>query len=374
MRTVVISGTGLHTPPDSISNEELVTSFNAYVDAHNREHEEAISRGDRAPLEYSSAEFIEGVSGIQSRFVIEKNGILDPERMAPDIPERPDDALSVQAELAVASARPALEAAGKSPAEIDAVLVACSSLQRPYPAMAAEVQSALGMEGFGFDMNVACSSATFAIKTAADMISSGNANAVIVVSPEICTGHLNLRDRDSHFIFGDASTSVVVEAQDTCRVPGAFRIVGTKLATQYSNNLRNNFGFLNRCAPETLDEADRLFHQRGHVVFKEVVTLVSRLIVAHLDELGYGSADLKRTWLHQANRNMNDLIGRNVWGRRPTREESPLILDRYANTSSCASIIAFHEFNEDLSPGDLGVLCSFGGGYSVGSIVLQKVS
>ena len=374
MRKVVLSGSGLYTPPATISNEELVTSFNTYVDTHNRTHADAIARGERERLESSNVDFIERVSGIRNRFVIEKEGILDPERMVPDIPERPTGELSVQAELAVASAKPALAAAGKSPSEVDAVIVACSSLQRPYPAMAVEVQHALGCGGFAFDMNVACSSATFAIRLAAGMIADGNADTVLVVSPEICSGQINFRDRESHFIFGDASTSVVVEAQDTCRAPGAFEILGSKLVTQFSNNLRSNFGFLIWSAPEGIGKPDKLFHLRGQSVFKEVVPLVSGLILDHLHELGYGPADLKRTWLHQANRNMNDLIARKVWGREPSPAESPLALARYANTSACASIIVFHEFRDDLSEGDLGVLCSFGGGYSAANIVLKKVN
>ncbi len=93
-------------------------------------------------------------------------------------------------------------------------MCAASNMQRAYPAMAIEVQQALGIEGFAFDMNVACSSATFGIKTAADFIATGSAEAVLMVNPEICSGHLNFRDRDSHFIFGDVATAVIVERAD----------------------------------------------------------------------------------------------------------------------------------------------------------------
>jgi beta-ketodecanoyl-[acyl-carrier-protein] synthase len=95
------------------------------------------------------------------------------------------------------------------------VLVACSNMQRAYPAMAVEVQDALGIDGYGFDMNVACSSATFGIQQAVAAVQSGQARAVLVLNPEITSGHLNWRDRDSHFIFGDACTAIIVEAADT---------------------------------------------------------------------------------------------------------------------------------------------------------------
>lgn len=143
-----------------------------------------------------------------------------------------------------------LQRAGKTAADIDGVIVACSNLQRAYPAIAIEVQEALGIAGFGFDMNVACSSATFGIQNAANSIQLGQARAILMVNPEVCTGHLNFRDRDSHFIFGDAATAVILERADLATSAHQFDVVSTKLLTKFSNNIRNNFGFLNRTAEE----------------------------------------------------------------------------------------------------------------------------
>ena len=168
MHNVVISGTGLYTPANSISNEELVQSFNTYVAQFNADNAEAIERGEVEALTESNAAFIEKASGIKSRFVMDKDGILDPQRMTPRLPERSNDEWSVLCEMAVGAAKQALERAGRTAADIDGVIVACSNLQRPYPAIAIEVQEALGIEGFGFDMNVACSSATFGIQAAAN--------------------------------------------------------------------------------------------------------------------------------------------------------------------------------------------------------------
>src|SRR5690606_23058860 len=153
-----------------------------------------------APLAESSVEFIEKASGIGSRHVVDKAGILDPAHMAPRLRERGNDELSILAEIGVAAAKDALARAGRDAADVDAVLCAASNMQRPYPAMAIEIQQALGIDGFAFDMNVACSSATFGIQTAADYVRAGHAKSVLVVNPEICSGHLNWRDRDSHFI------------------------------------------------------------------------------------------------------------------------------------------------------------------------------
>lgn len=373
MSDVVISGTGLYTPAQSISNEELVISFNTWVERFNADNAAAIADGSIPPMQPSSAEFIEKASGIKARYVVDKAGILDPERMVPRIPERPDSSPSVQCEMSVAAAREAMAQAGKTAADIDAVIVACSNLQRPYPAIAVEVQDALGIQGYGFDMNVACSSATFGIQQARDSILSGSARCVLILNPEICSGHLNFRDRDSHFIFGDVCTAIIVEADTTATAAERYRIIDTKLQTLFSNNIRNNFGFLNRGAEEGVGKPDKLFVQEGRKVFKEVCPAVAKQISEQLQHLDIAPDALKRLWLHQANLSMNHLIARKVLGRDATAEEAPTILDEYANTSSAGSVIAFHKHRGDFTSGDLGVLCSFGAGYSIGSVILQRV-
>lgn len=372
MHKAVISGTGLYTPANSISNEELVVSFNAYVQQFNADNAEAIERGEVAALTESNAAFIEKASGIKSRYVIDKAGILDPQRMTPRIPERSNEEWGILCEMAVGAAKEALQRAGKTVADIDGVIVACSNLQRAYPAVAIEVQAALGINGWGYDMNVACSSATFGIQAATTAIQTGQARAVLMVNPEICTGHLNFRDRDSHFIFGDAATAVIVERADLATSQHQWDIVGTKLLTQFSNNIRNNFGFLNRTAEEGIGAPDKLFVQEGRKVFKEVCPMVAELIAAHLDENQLNVSDVKRFWLHQANLNMNLLIARKLLGRDAEEGEAPVILDTYANTSSAGSVIAFHKNQDDLPSGALGVLSSFGAGYSIGSVILRK--
>jgi len=369
----VISATGLFTPADAISNEELVLSFNAWVAAHNAANAEAIAAGEIQSASPSSVEFIEKASGIRSRFVLSKASILDPAIMAPRLPERQNEDISVLAEIAIAAGRDALARAGRDVAEVDAVICACSNLQRPYPAIAIEVQQALGIDGFAFDMNVACSSATFGIQTASDFVRSGSARSVLVVNPEICSGHLNWRDRDSHFIFGDVATAILIERQDMAPA-GHWGILGSRLKTEFSNSIRNNFGFLNRTAPETRDAVDKLFVQEGRKVFREVVPMVSGMIADHMAELDLASADLRRLWLHQANAGMNRLIAGKVLGHEATADESPTVLDTYANTSSAGSIIAFHLHSDDLEAGDTGLICSFGAGYSAGTVFVRKAA
>ena len=371
--TPVISATGLYTPAESISNAELVESFNAYVAGFNAEHAAAIAAGEVTELAPSSVEFIEKASGIKARFVMSKASLLDPAVMAPRWPERSNDEISVLAEMGIKAAQDALARAGRDASQVDAVLCAASNMQRAYPAMAIEIQQALGIEGFAFDMNVACSSATFGIQTAADFIRSGSARSVLVVSPEICTGHNNMRNRDSHFIFGDVATAVLVEARELAPATH-WEIVGTRLKTVFSNNIRNNFGFLNCATPESIGAPDKLFVQEGRKVFKEVVPMVAAMIGEHAGDLGLDQAALRRLWLHQANQGMNRLIAQRVLGHEASEDESPTVLDSYGNTSSAGSIIAFHRHSDDLKAGDTGVICSFGAGYSAGTVFVRKVA
>jgi beta-ketodecanoyl-[acyl-carrier-protein] synthase len=376
MHQVVISGTGLYQPPHIISNAELVLAFNAYADLQNAEHAVAIAAGERTAITHSSVEFIEKASGIKQRYVLEKDGVLDPTRMYPRFAERADDQLSLMAEIAVDAALKALAAAGKKPADVDTVLCASANMQRPYPAMAVEIQAALGAGGYGFDMNVACSSATFAIEQAVNAVRSGASKCVLIVNPEITSAHLEWRDRDCHFIFGDVCTALIIERAATATAADQWDIVSTHLATQFSNNIRNNFGFMNRAEDSDPLARDKTFRQEGRKVFKEVVPIAAAHIEAHLATLEQTPAEVRRFWLHQANLGMNQLIIKKLIGESMGSSGSdvaPLILDTYANTASAGSIIAFHEHRADLVAGDLGVICSFGAGYSVGSVIVRKL-
>jgi beta-ketodecanoyl-[acyl-carrier-protein] synthase len=369
---VVMSGTGLWTPKHSITNEELIDSYNDYSDKFNAQNADKIAAGEIAAKPHSSAEFVEKASGIKSRYIYEKEGVLDINRMRPLIAERDDDQISNQGEIAVAAARKAMKAANKTADDIDAVIVSCAYVQRSYPAIAIEVQAELGIKGFGFDMLVACSAATFGMHRAYEMIKAQTAKTVLVINPELVSPQVNYTDRDSHFIFGDVATAIVLEGEDTVTSDNAFNVLSTKAFTQFSSNIRSNHGYLNRANDTDPYGADKLFHQEGRKVFKDVCPLAAEHIRAHLAKHDLIPKDLKRWWLHQANINMNTLISKRLLGRVATLEEAPIVLDRYANTASAGSVIAFNLYNKDLVKGDIGILCSFGAGYSIGSLLVQK--
>lgn len=377
MSNIVISGTGLFTPPHVITNDELVEAFNAYVDEYNREHSEGIETGDIDPLQHSTSEFIEKASGIKQRYAMIKEGILDTKRMMPSVPRREVDELAITAEMSVAAARQALERAGKAPGEIDLVIYGSSTSERPWPAVAVEIQKELGCNGYAFDMTVACSTATFALSTAVDAVLSGSATCALVVNPEYATPQIDYRDRDTHFIFGDVATACVVEKEETASGENVFRVIDRKLKTKFSNNIRTNVSYLVRHEADiTLErffEHDQFFNQFGRKVYKELLPMIRDFVKGQLEASEVEISKVRRMWLHQANLNMNKYVARELLGHEPSFLESPVILDEFANTASAGSIIAFHKYQDDFASGDIGILCSFGAGYSIGSFILEKV-
>jgi len=356
-----ITGAGVWHPEHVLTNAELCVAFNEFVRRAN-------AAGAQPPLKESSPEFIERASGIQRRYIVDKTGVLDPERMCPNVPERPDDQLSVQAEFAVHAISRALAAAGRVGEDVDLVVCGTSMLQRSYPAIAIEVQHAIGAHGLGFDLTLGCASATAAIQVATTSVQAGLAKCAVVVSPELMSAHNNWRERDGHFLFGDASVALVIEPVR----PGAWEILSVRAMSRFSSNIRNNFGFMNRLDPATQLGADKLFYQQGRRVYKDVVPMAAKFIADHVQAHGIAPGEVSRYWLHQANQNMNELIAERILGRPATRAEAPVIIDTYGNTASAGAAIAFTEHNADLGTGSYGLLAAFGAGYSVGSVVMQR--
>lgn len=367
----VLTGSGAHVPPHSVSNEELCATYNVWASRENERNAAAIAAGEVEPLRESSPSYIDKVSGIRARRFVDASGVLDPDRMFPDLPDRPDDQLSLQAELAKGAALRALESAGRHGEEIDLLIVGSSSLQRPYPAIAIELQRELGVRGFAYDISVGCASATYAIQLASEAIRTGSARRALVCAPEIPSAYSNFRNRDSHFILGDAAGAVVVERLEDAQQ--GFEILATTAFSSYSGAVRNNGGFLNRGDIGRRDDPDKLFYQDGPRVFRDIVRLVPRFLRDQLTTLGLEPDDVSRFWLHQANGRMNDAIATRLVGGEVTTDRVPSVLAELGNTASAGALLAFESANRDLERGAIGVLCAFGAGYTIGSQILRKI-
>lgn len=374
MQRVIISGIGVEIPESTITNEELVASFNEWIDLQNAERS---AKGEPL-LAKSNTDFIVYASGVKNRHVHTRDGILDVERMAPRIPPRGDDELSVMAEFGVISARRALEHAGVSdPSSVDMVICAASHQQRPYPAVAVEIQKALGASGAAFDMSLGCSSAAAGLHIATNLVRTGAQKRVLVVTPEIITAHLNFRDRQTHFIFGDAAATMVVEAIEEGDVrSGRFEVMDTRSWTQFSNNIRSNFGFLIRSGQEdtsVVNMEGNMIKQVGNKVFKEVTVAAHKFIENFLADHDMTVEDVRRYWLHQANGRMNAMIMKLTLGHEADADRAPMVLEKLGNTAAAGAVVALKQYHEDMKPGEFGMLCAFGAGYSIGGALLKKM-
>ncbi len=376
MAGIVISGSGVYTPPDAVSNEELVKSLNEHSENWNKENAEAIAAGELEERKPSSSPFIEKASGIKSRYMMEPKGAVEVGRMYPYTPElAPENPMGTptQVKMAVYAAEKALAEAKRSGKEIDLVILSSSAQERIVPSMACEIQSILEAKGFAFDMGMACSSATFGISTAYDSINSGMANKALVITSEYLTPVMNYEDRDSHFIFGDCAVAVVLEREDETISDTVFKINSRKLETEYSPNIQVPFGIRALVEREDIHHPKFRFKQHGRTVFRELLPKVISLINGEMEKGSRTVDDYKRFWLHQANINMNDLATKKIFGKETTQEEAPIILDEYANTAGAGCIIAFHKYKSDFEKGDLGILCSFGASYSIGCFEVEKL-
>ena len=369
MSEIYIAGTGIWYPDDSISNDEIVESFNAYVDSFNDANKDAINNNKVLKLEYSSTEFIEKASGIKTRYVIDKKGILDINKMMPSVVHEDASKMSIHAEVGIKAALKALENAKMSASDIDAVILGTSHAARNYPSVAIEIQNELGIKGYAYDMLVGCSSTTFAINNAISDISSGVANNVLVINPEISTPFVNYAKRDIHFIFGDGCVATVVSKNINSN---SFKVIDRKLVTKFSNNIRSDWSYLARAASDEKSYEDLLFYQNGNSVFKEVCPMVAKFILDQLDKNELSHKEIKKFWLHQANARMVNLIVSKIIGSNDFDTSlAPLPIEKFGNLASAGSMFAFNLHN-DLQPGEKGLICSFGAGYSVCSIIVEK--
>ena len=248
MSDVHIAGTGIWFPEDIITNDEIVSSFNSYVDNFNNHNKNDIEKGNIEAMEYSSSAFIEKASGIKTRHVIDKKNILDINTMMPRVVHEDESRLSIHAKAGIDAAKKAMDQANVGPDDIDGVILGTSHAARNYPSVAIEIQNELGIQGYAYDMLVGCSSTTFAINNAYSDIASGLANTVLVINPEISTPFVNYAKRDIHFIFGDGCVATVISNNKKSNI----LFLNAGIGSDFYGYKGNGFLFRTPCGNNTL--------------------------------------------------------------------------------------------------------------------------
>lgn len=262
--------------------------------------------------------------------------------------------------MGAAAARQALEMAGTSAADVDAVIVATATPDNAFPSVAVRMMHALGVtHGFGFDVSAACSGFVYALATANAFMTSGQAKRVLVVGTEVYSRILDWEDRATCVLFGDGAGAVLLEAQENAERG----LLSTHLHAdgQYGDLLYVSGHSREQCG---------VLKMQGREVFRHAVAKLSESVDEALAANGLAAEDVKWLVPHQANLRIIDGMARKL---RLPPERVVITVDRHANTSAASIPLALNEAirDERIKVGDLVLMEALGGGLTWGSALLR---
>lgn len=315
-----IIGTGSYLPVRVVSNEEL------------------------APTLRSSPARIRRLSGIQTR------------RWARD-----DEASS---DMAVVAGRRALEAADCAASSIDAVILSTTSPDMAFPSTACLVQRKLGCRPVGaFDVSASCSGFLYGLSMAQAMIQSGQVKTCLVMASEVKSRSLDPQDAATALLFGDGAGAVILRGEDV-QSPEWRGILGIRLyadGAQHALIRVPSGGSRTPLSSDTVQKREHTLRMHGASLFRIAVRRIEQAVLEVLKEFGLRPGDLKQVVLHQANGRILSHVAERL-GIDQSRLAS--VIERYGNTSSASLPIALDDAvrGGTISPGDLVLLGSFGGG------------
>jgi 3-oxoacyl-[acyl-carrier-protein] synthase-3 len=290
-------------------------------------------------------------------WIVERTGIRQRHRVRDDQPV---------SDLAVEAARRALAAAGRTPDEVDLIIVATTTPDLTFPAVATIVQRKLGCPvGVAFDVQAVCSGFVYALSVADGFVARNRSKVALVIGAETMTRLMDWTDRGTCVLFGDGAGAVVVEpgeGQGTTADRGllgfALRADGTKQELLYVDG-----------GPSTNGQVGKL-RMQGNQVFRHAVVNISEAIVAAAADAGVEVASVDWFVPHQANLRILQGVAKRVG-----IDENKVIttLDRHANTSAASIPLALDQGVRDgrIKPGQLLLLEAMGGGLTWGACVLR---
>lgn len=256
--------------------------------------------------------------------------------------------------LAGKAAQRALENAGVSPEEIDAIIVATSSGDYAFPNTASLVQAHIGAEHAAcFDISAACTGFIYAFSIADAYIKSGMYKKILVIGTEVMSSLVDWKDRSVCVLFGDGAGAVVLGESET----------GKSMTRLHSNGLKG----MVLTAGKTKEEYIKM---DGQEVFRFAVKKVPESIEEVLTEAKVSREEIKYFILHQANVRIIEAVAKRL---KMTTEKFPVNLQNYGNTSAASIPILLDELNRNhqLNEGDMLMLSGFGAGLSWGSTLLK---
>lgn len=269
-------------------------------------------------------------------------------------------------DLGVHAARAALDKAGLQPDDLDGIVLATSTPDFTFPAVATMVQSGLGMtRGFAFDVQAVCAGFVFALANADALIRSGQADRILVIGAETFSRIMDWSDRSTCVLFGDGAGAVVLEAQEGKGDNSDRGILACDLNSdgQYRDLLYVDGGV------STTGTAGQL-RMQGNLVFRHAVEKLTKTAHTALDKAGLTPADVDWLVPHQANLR---IISATAQKMGLPMEKVVLTVADHGNTSAASIPLALSVADAEgrFKPGDLLVTEAIGGGLSWGSAILR---
>jgi 3-oxoacyl-[acyl-carrier-protein] synthase III len=268
--------------------------------------------------------------------------------------------------LAAKAARAALANAGLEAADIDLIVVATSTPDYTFPAVATQVQAELGItHGVAFDVQAVCSGFVFAVTTADKFLVSGSHKRALVIGAETFSRILDWTDRTTCVLFGDGAGALVLEAVPS---DGALNSPGV-ISTQLRSDGRHRAKLYVDGGPSSTKTVGHL-RMEGKEVFKHAVGMVTDVIKACFDDAGVTAADIDWFVPHQANRRIIDASADKLG---LAREKVVVTVDRHGNTSAASIPLALDTAARDgrIKKGDLVMIEAMGGGFTWGAALIR---
>lgn len=322
---VRMAGIGAHVPARCITNDEIAT------------------------LVDTSDEWIQSRTGIRTRHVV-----------------CGDESV---ADLAIGAAQQALASAGMDGSEIELIIVASSTPDTIYPAVACQVQTEIGAtRAAGFDMALACSGFVYAMVVAQQFLKTGMYKNALVIGADIHSRYTNWHDRNTCILFGDGAGAAILKAEPG----GPDSILASDLHLDGSKGMELTLFTQAENCPlvEPKTPVNDYVYMNGREVFKFAVGVVPGSILTVLERAGIRIEDVDHVVLHQANIRIMQAMSEKL---NIPKERLIVNLDRYGNTSAASIPIALNEavLKGSVKPGDLLILCGFGAGLAWGTTILR---
>lgn len=265
-------------------------------------------------------------------------------------------------DLAAHACRHALAAAGRTPADVDLIVIGTSTPDMVFPSSACLLQAKLGIKkGAAFDVQAVCSGFVYALATADNFIRSGAHRCALVVGAEVFSRILDWKDRGTCVLFGDGAGAVVLEASDT---PG---ILSSSLRADGSYaSILNTPGSV--CGGKV--QGDPTLKMDGGAVFKLAVRVLEESARAIVAANGMGVDDIDIYIPHQANVRIVSHVAKKL-GLPDSK--CVVTVDRHANTSAASIPLALDVAVREgrVKPGNVVLLQGVGGGFTWGSVLLK---